>query len=244
MAAAGLSGDGLTRGIAVLDSRGLIVDDAGMDAYKKELAWPAALAHSLNLGQGRRNLLEVVNRYRPTVLIGASGQAGAFTADVMRCMARHIQRPVILPLSNPTSSCEAQPADIYSCTEGRALIATGSPFPDVSYAGRLLRVGQGNNAYVFPGVGLAILAAGLSQVDDDMFHAAARALAAAVTDAEIEAGLLYPPIGSLRSVSLRVARAVMTESAAGKDSARDVEQAINATIWEPVYPRYEFKAGR
>ena len=239
MAAAGLSGDDLRRGIAVLDSKGLIADDAGMDAYKKELAWPADMAEALGLGRGRRGLQDVIDAYRPTVLIGTSGQAGAFTAEVLKGMTRGAERPLILPLSNPTASCEAQPADIYAATEGRALVATGSPFPDVTYGGRKFRVGQGNNAYIFPGVGLAALAGGFAEVANDMFHAAARALAAAVTDEELQSGLLYPPISRLRNVSREVAVAVMTGSGAGRWSEGEARQVVARAMWEPIYPQYE-----
>ena len=239
MAAAGLRGDSLTLAIAVLDSKGLIVDDTPIDHYKKELAWPAAQAAALALGPGKRSLLDVVRKFQPTVLIGTSGQAGAFTDDVLTTMAANVEQPVILPLSNPTTSCEAHPTDIYACTEGRALVATGSPFPDVPYGNRRYRVGQGNNAYIFPAVGLAVLTAGLSQVDDRMFFAAAKALAAAVTDDELDAGLLYPAINRLRSVSRGVARAVMMATAGAAYSEKEADRAISAVMWEPVYPRYE-----
>lgn len=239
MAAEGLRGKGLALAIAVLDSKGLIVDDNRMDDYKKELAWPASQAQALGLSAATRSLLDVVNRYQPTVLIGVSGQAGAFTAEVLTTMARNVEHPVILPLSNPTTSCEAQPADIYACTAGRALVATGSPFPDVPFGDRRYRVGQGNNAYIFPGVGLALLTAGFAQVDDGMFFAAAKALASAVTDQELDAGLLYPSISRLRIVSRMVARAVMTTTRNGAWSDPEADRAIAAAMWEPQYPRYE-----
>ncbi len=238
MAAAGLGGGALRRAIAVLDSSGLIVDRPGMDAYKKELAWDSDIAASFGLGGVRRGLPELVEAYRPTVLIGTSGQAGAFAADVLKTMARHETRPLVLPLSNPTSICEATPAEIYAATGGRGLVATGSPFPDVRHGEHSYRVGQGNNAYIFPGVGLAVLAGGFARVTDAMFEAAARALAASVTDAELHAGLLYPPIARLRDVSRRVAQAVLTACAM---SSRDADAAIGRAMWEPVYCPYEYR---
>lgn len=236
MARAGVAAGAFQGAIAVLDSKGLIVDDAAsMDDYKRELAWPAAAAASAGLSRGRRGLADVVRALRPTVLVGTSGQRGAFTEDVVRAMAGAVDRPVILPLSNPTDSCEATPADLAAWTGGRALVATGSPFPDVEHQGRRQRVGQGNNAYIFPGVGLAVLAGALRGVPDGVFLDAAAALAGAVTDEEVASGLLYPPIARMRQVSRDVALAVLRSE--GFD-AGEAERLVNARAWEPAYERY------
>ena len=167
--------------VAALDSRGLIVDDEPQDVYKRELAWPAAVAAGFGLVRGHRTLQDVVERFHPTVLIGTSGQANAFSESVVRAMTKHCERPVILPLSNPTAHCEARPQDLYDWTAGRALVATGSPFGPVQHGGRQYRVGQGNNAFIFPAVGLAALAAGLVHIGDQRFSAAARALSQALS---------------------------------------------------------------
>ncbi len=227
--------------IAVLDSKGLIVDDGPMDAYKRELAWPAATAAAAGLVAGQRGLHEVVKRFRPTVLIGTSGQAGAFDEAVVRAVTAGCERPVILPLSNPTSNCEAVPADLFHWSGGRALVATGSPFEDVSHEGRSYRIGQGNNAYIFPGVGLAVLAAGLATVSDGAFFTAARALAHSVTDAELESGLLYPPMSRLREVSRHVARALLVSGAHGLPGleADEADRRISQLWWEPEYGEYD-----
>lgn len=226
--------------IAVLDSKGLIVDDDPMDDYKRELAWPAAVARSMGLEPGKRGLLEVVQRFRPTVLIGTSGQAGAFNEPVVRAMMAGCDRPVILPLSNPTSNCEASAADLYRWSGGRALVATGSPSDRICHGGQSYLVGQGNNAFIFPGVGLAALAAGLATISDSAFLVAARALAASVTAAEISSGLLYPPISRLREVSRHVARAVLRSRHHGLPGLTDeeAEQRIAAVWWEPEYRDY------
>ncbi len=227
--------------IAVLDSKGLIVDDGPMDAYKRELAWPAAAAADMGLVAGCRALHDVVEKFRPTVLIGTSGQAGAFTEPLVRAMAHYCDRPVILPLSNPTASSEACPKDIYMWTGGRALVATGSPFADVHHDGQCYRVGQGNNAFIFPGVGLAVLAAGLAEVGDPMFYAAARALAGLVTTEELAAGLLYPPIGKMRTISRQIAHAVLVSADKGMPAleAVEAEARVARTRWEPEYVEYE-----
>jgi malic enzyme len=240
MFAAGLRNEHLRRSIAVLDSKGLIADDTPMDSYKAELAWPAACANELGLDKGRRGLIDVVRRYRPTVLIGTSGQAGAFSEEVVTAMCGEADRPVILPLSNPTSICEACPADLYAWTRGRALVATGSPFGDVQWDGRRYQVAQGNNAYVFPGVGLGILAGRLGRATDEMFFAAAQALAAGVSRAELESGLLFPPISRLREVARAVAVAVIASGQ--RDAAVDMkalDAQIQEAMWLPEYSRYE-----
>lgn len=241
MAGRGLRGEGLRRAIATLDSKGLITDDTPMDAYKEELAWPASSASELGLASGKRDLLAVIEHYRPTVLIGTSGQPGAFSKAAVEMMAHSVDRPVILPLSNPTSNCEACPADLYQWTHGKALVATGSPFPDVVHDGRAYQVAQGNNAYIFPGVGLGVLTGGLRRVDDAMFLRSAEALASSVTREELESGLLFPPISRLREVAVAVAQAVMeqTPESGGRRDAVRLEDAIRAAMWEPVYPVYE-----
>jgi malic enzyme len=176
-ARAGLTGTDLTRALAVLDSHGLVVEGEGpAEDYRRELAWPSALAEASGLRPGH-DLLTVVRALHPTVLIGVSGATGAFTAAVVREMAAHVERPMIFPLSNPTSQAEASPEDVVQWTEGRALVATGSPFPSVVHAGRPHRIGQGNNVFVFPGVGLGALVAEAREVTDGMFRAAAESLA-------------------------------------------------------------------
>jgi len=230
--------------VAVLDRNGLIVDDGRIrDAYKRELAWPAALARRRGLdGNSGRSLHDVVRAYRPTVLIGLSGVAGSFDERVVREMAARVERPVIFPSSNPSSNSEAVPTDLYAWTEGRCLVATGSPYPDVEYAGRRIRVGQGNNVFVFPGLGLGALAVRAKRVTDRMTNAASKALAAQVTDAELAAGLLFPSVSRLRDVSFEVATAVAREAiregvAAHPDN--DIEHAVRTTAWEPTYPCFE-----
>ena len=140
-------------------------DRAIDDVYKREFAWPAALAEKKGLVKGGpRDLEAVVRALKPTVLIGTSGVPGAFTESVVRAMAAGVERPVILPLSNPTSRSEATPADLLEWTGGRALVATGSPFDPLVHEGRSIRIGQANNAFVFPGIGLGVLVSRSSAV--------------------------------------------------------------------------------
>jgi len=184
-------------------------------------------------------LLDVVTVAKPTVLIGVSGQANAFTEAVVREMARHTERPVIFPLSNPTSRSEAVPEKLLDWTDGRALIGTGSPFPPVVWNGREHRINQTNNSYIFPGVGLGVIAAGARRVSEGMFMAAAKALAAISPAIGNPEGRLLPDVGRLRSVSFAVAVAVARQAQAeGLAASRDdvaLTQRISSQIWEPVY---------
>jgi malate dehydrogenase (oxaloacetate-decarboxylating) len=239
-----LGRDEQMRTVAVLDRSGLLVNDAKiMDPYKRELAWTPELAAHYGLGDPRRRLLyDVVSGYRPTILIGVSGVGGAFDERVVLEMAAHVDRPVIFPSSNPSANCEAKPADLYAWTRGRCLVAAGSPFRDVEWGGRRFRVGQGNNVFIFPGLGLGALAARVRRVTDGMTNAASKALAAQVTEEERQAGLLFPAITRLRTVSERIALAVarqaVEEGSAGV-SGGELERLVEAERWEPVYPDYE-----
>jgi malate dehydrogenase (oxaloacetate-decarboxylating) len=186
-------------------------------------------------------LADVVNNVKPTVLIGAAGEPGLFTEAVVREMARHAPRPVILSLSNPSSRSEANPADLIRWTEGRALVATGSPFPNVSFQGRVLPIVQCNNSYIFPGVGLGVLAAGARHVTDEMFMAAARALADCSPTRSDPNGALLPPLANIRQVSRQIAWAVgakaQQQGLATATTPAELESKLEANWWEARYPR-------
>jgi len=237
----GLSRDPLVTAIANLDSHGLLVDDVEIaDAHKREFAWPRHLAERQGLGKDRpRDLLAVVKAVRPTVLIGTSGEPGTFTEGIVRAMAAEVARPVIFPMSNPTSKTEAKPVDIMNWTGGRALVATGSPFDPVVFGGRTIAIGQGNNAFVFPGMGLGVLVSGAREVTDKMFAAAADRLASAVREEDLLAGMLFPPVSHIRTVTVQVAEAVVRqarEDGVGKDIPDSrIPKAVAAAMWEPDY---------
>jgi malic enzyme len=238
---AGLNGDALLRALALVDVDGLVVDSDV--EYRRSLSWPSALAEAAGLPTDRRDLLSVVRALRPTALLGASGAPGLFTEAVIREMARHVARPLVFPLSNPTSKAEAVPSDVLAWTEGRALVATGSPFGAVEYRGRTVRVGQANNVFVFPGVGLGALVSEAREVTDAMFAAAAEALAAEVAESDLREGALYPPVASLRRVTARVAAAVVREArdrGLGQPlSDAQIPAAVAGAMWEPAYPAIE-----
>jgi malic enzyme len=238
---AGLSGDDLTRAIANIDTEGLVVDDRPIrDEHKREFAWPAWQAEWFGLGKGeRRDLLAVVRALHPTMLIGTSGEPGTFTEEVVREMAAHVARPLVFPMSNPTSNSEAVPADIIRWTEGRALIATGSPFDPVPWQARAITIGQGNNAFIFPGIGLGVLVSEAREVTEAMFAAAARQLAVSVSDTELAAGSLFPSVRDIRRVTLGIAAAVVREareSGLGRFiEDAEVEAEVARAMWEPAY---------
>jgi len=242
LAAGGLSEAEAVARLWMVDRPGLVRrGSAGLQPFQARYARPEAeLAGWRRDEAGEVSLLEVVERVRPTTLIGASGQAGAFPEDVVRAAARHVERPVILPLSNPTSRSEATPADLLAWTDGRALVAAGSPFPDVNlHGGRTVRVAQCNNAYIFPGVGQGVVAAGARRVTDAMFLAAARALAECAGAGSDPDGGLLPPLEKIAEVSRAVAFAVGAEAIRQGHAAVADEAELNDRLdrgwWEPRY---------
>jgi malic enzyme len=244
---AGVDAAEIRRSIVLLDSKGLLGRERpGLDADKHDFAHGAAELDEMGLEAGA-DLLTVVNAVHPSVLIGTTATPNTFTEPVIRAMAESCPRPIILPLSNPTSRCEATPAQVLEWTDGRALIATGSPFDPVVVDGQTRQVGQANNAFIFPGVGLAAIVAEARRVDDSQFLVAARTLAGLVSDERLAEGALYPPISDLRAVSREIAVAVtcsfgtlgglpLSPCEHGRaEAARTVEQAM----WWPEYPAYE-----
>jgi malate dehydrogenase (oxaloacetate-decarboxylating) len=191
---------------------------------------------------GPIGLGDVVANAKPTVLIGTSGQAHAFTETAVRTMAAETSRPVIFPLSNPTERSEATPADLIAWTDGRAVIGTGSPFPPTVRDGRPFRIDQTNNAYVYPGIGLGAIVVDASRISDGMFLAAARAIAALSPARRDPAANLLPPLADIRSVSFQVAIAVAKQAEAEglvpRVSDQDLDEAVRAKMWEPVYATY------
>jgi malate dehydrogenase (oxaloacetate-decarboxylating) len=201
-----------------------------------------ALAH-WNLGNPSRiTLLDVIYNAKPTALIGVSAQTGAFTESVVRAMAKHNKRPIIFPLSNPSSCAEAMPADIERWSEGRAIIGAGSPFPPITRNGKPFSVDQSNNSYIFPGVGLGAIATHAKRITDKMFMAAAKALAEMSPARTNPEANLLPRVTELREVAIAVAIAVGRQAhAEGLTSGVDadgIEDAVRAKMWTPRYLPY------
>ncbi len=231
-----------------VDRYGLLVENGkgiqpGQELFENK---PSDLA-GWKLSAGEEiSLLDVVRNAQPTVLIGVSGQPGAFTEEVVREMAKHTDRPVIFPLSNPTSRAEATPENLLKWTDGRALVGTGSPFDPVEIGGKLVEITQTNNSYIFPGLALGILASRATRVSDAMIMASAKALAALSPTRMDRNASLLPPIADSRKVALVVAEAVgkqaMVEGIAKVMDVTDVEalkNELHAYAWDPVYLPYE-----
>ena len=242
----GLSEAEASRRFYAIDKNGLLVEGmADIRPAQRPIVQPRAAITNWKLeNDDHVSLLDVVRNAKPTTLIGVSGQAGAFTEEVIRAMAASVERPVIFPLSNPTSCSEATPADLLKWAEGRALIGTGSPFAAVNWNGREVPIDQTNNSYIFPGMGLGILSVDARRVTDTMFMSAAKCLAELSPARRTKSGRLLPPVSELRSVSFAVAKAValqaIKDGVAGPLDEQTLESRIRANVWEPVYFPYRF----
>jgi malate dehydrogenase (oxaloacetate-decarboxylating) len=224
----------------LVDRQGLLDDGMeGLQPFQRKLAQPRERVIGWRPSEDQPiGLAQVVQNAHPTILIGVSGQPHTFTEDAIRAMARHTERPIVFPLSNPTSRVEATPAELIAWTDGRALIATGSPFEDVEYGGRRHPIAQCNNSYVFPGIGLGVRAVRARRVSDAMFMAAARALADVAPARRERDGALLPPLSEsrrvARTIAVAVAEAARREGLADP-AAGDVESLIDAKVWQPRY---------
>lgn len=239
----GLSPEEATARIWLVDRAGLVTDDmTGLPDYQRAYARPAAEAAGWQRSsRGAVELLEVVRRARPTVLIGTSTNHGAFTREVVEAVSAGVERPIILPLSNPTERIEAMPEDVVAWSRGKALVATGIPVAPFDYEGTTFTIGQGNNALLYPGLGLGVIVSGASRVTDGMLLAAAQAVAGQVDPTEPGASLL-PPVENLRASSATVAVAVARQAQAdgvATASHDNLIQAVQDAMWQPVYGNLE-----
>ena len=219
----------------MVDSRGLVATtrESGLEKHKIPYARDEAPA---------AELIEVVKRVKPTILIGASGQAHTFTEDVVKTMHKHCEQPIIFALSNPTTKAECTAEEAYHWTHGAAIFASGSPFPAVRLNGKVFVPGQGNNMFIFPGVGLGAVVCGASKVTDEMFFTAAKTLAHMVTEEELNAGTIYPDLGKIRQISLAIAAAVCRlawdQGLAQYPEPDDIRQYVRDCMYHPDYRPY------
>jgi malate dehydrogenase (oxaloacetate-decarboxylating) len=241
---AGLSAEEARSRIYPIDIDGLIVDDRPkLDPAQKPFARPAHQIQSWRHSGDAITLHDVIRNAHPTVLIGVSGQPGAFTLEIIRDMAAHTERPIIFPLSNPTSRSEATPHDLIHWTEGRALIGTGSPFPPVHYNGQTMRIAQTNNAFIFPGLALGIIASRARFVTDAMIKAATTELIRHLPTQRDPNACMLPPISAARELSRHIAAAVgrqaLAEGLAQIPNEQTLLAEIEANFWVPAYEPYE-----
>ena len=241
MRADGASEGTVRRAIFALDSQGLLHDGRTMDEpHKRELALPRDIMAECGMDPNATlTPLDVIRAVKPTILVGATARAGTFTQGMIETMARSVERPIVLPLSNPTSKAECTPEQAIRWSDGRAIVATGSPFADVEYAGRRHVVGQANNVFIFPGVGLAVAIAEAREVTTEMFHIASATLARLVSQERLDVGAIYPHQSELRRVSFEIACAVVRYASEQNLGRRidpdDVEATVRAAMWEPSY---------
>ncbi len=230
--------------VFMVDRNGLLIDSMDdLVFFQQPLAQKATALGDWDVQNANRiELLEVVKNAKPTILIGVSGQPGLFSEAVIKEMALHCEHPVVLPLSNPTSRVEATPKNIINWTQGKAIVATGSPFKPVEFDAQVHEIAQCNNSYIFPGIGLGVLATNASKVTDNMLMASSRALADCSPKVQDPNAPLLPPLVDIREVSKKIAKAVaqqaMEDGVALEHSEEAINTAIEANFWEPEYRDY------
>jgi malate dehydrogenase (oxaloacetate-decarboxylating)(NADP+) len=217
-----------------VDSKGLVVKNrADLVEHKRPYAHDHAPIS---------DFLQAVESLKPTAIIGVSGMPRTFTKPVVEAMARLNRRPIVFALSNPTSKAECTAEEAYTWSEGRAVYASGSPFPPVTYDGKTFVPGQGNNAYIFPGVGLGVIASEAARVTDEMFFVAAKKLADLVTKDDLAQGRIYPSLARIREVSAVIATAVaevaFKQSLTTMNRPADLSAHIKAQMYDPNYEEY------
>jgi malic enzyme len=246
---AGLSRDEARRRICTVDSLGLVTEARpALEDFKAAYARPAAeVATYACCNRAHITLEETIRNFAPTILVGTSGTGGLFTETVVRAMAAVNERPVVFPLSNPTSKSECTAEQAIQWSDGRAIVATGSPFDPVVHRGQTHRIGQGNNAFIFPGVGLGLWAGRVRRVTDAMFLDAAKALADLVSPTDLQQGAVYPSLTRIRDCSHAVACAVIRRAIADGYASPDIlaglEDAVHSAMWFPEYRPVRFKCG-
>ncbi|MEM8976987.1 MAG: NAD-dependent malic enzyme [Pseudomonadota bacterium] len=236
----GLSDTEARERIYMVDRNGLLTDAmTDLLPFQKRIVQP--LKKVGNWSDGKISLLEVIKQAKPNILVGVSGQAGLFSEEIIREVAANVDHPVVLPLSNPTSRIEAVPADVIRWSDGHAIVATGSPFDPVVYKGQTHRIAQCNNSYIFPGMGLGVLATGARRVTDGMFMSAAEALAELSPAKSDQTASLLPDVANIRQVSkaiaLAVGRQAQLDGVAPKTTEDELMAAIDAKFWTPQYEK-------
>ncbi|MBD2797865.1 NAD-dependent malic enzyme [Xenorhabdus sp. 18] len=244
MKSEGLSDEQARARVFMVDRFGLLTDKLpNLLDFQSALVQKSTALQSWDVTNDSLSLMDVVRNAKPTVLIGVSGQSGLFSEEIIREMHKHCERPIVMPLSNPTSRVEARPEDIINWTDGQALVATGSPFAPVQYDGQEYPIAQCNNSYIFPGIGLGVIASGAKRVTDDMLMAASRTLADCSPLAQTGSGPLLPLIDDIQDVSRKIAKEVakkaQIQGVAVVTSEDALDEAIERNFWKPEYRIYK-----
>nr|CCC53078.1 putative malic enzyme [Trypanosoma vivax Y486] len=233
------------KAVYLIDTKGLVTTTRGDTLAAHKVSW-ARTDITAEQSNSLRTLLDVVKFVKPTALIGLGGTGGVFTEEVVRCVMQNTPRPIILPLSNPTSKAEIIPEDAYKWTDGAAIVASGSPFPPTTLNGRTYKPSQGNNLYVFPGIGLGCALAQPSYIPDDLLVAASQSLNDLVSKEDLQMGNLYPPLEEIHNVSANIATDVILEAQRLKIDANtalprtrpELLEYVRRSMWNPVYPAH------
>jgi malate dehydrogenase (oxaloacetate-decarboxylating) len=239
----GLTEEAARTRIFMVDKAGLLTKSMnGLYDFQQRLAQFDNAINSWSLGTDAISLEEVVEHARPTILIGVSGQPGLFTEELIKSMQQHCEMPIIFPLSNPSSRVEAQPADLIDWTAGQAIIATGSPFDPIEYQGRKFVISQCNNSYIFPGIGLAVVAGGISRISNEMMMVASEVLAKNSPLSTDNTSALLPPLSAVRELSKAIAYAVIRvaqeQGLAAETTQEALKEAVEANSWTAGYREY------
>ena len=222
--------------IAIMDSRGLVTDRREVDNYKKSFSKKINIYEDWDVEDiNDITLIEVIKNFTPTVLIGTSGQPGHFNEVIIKEMSKNTDRPIIFPLSNPNSNSEATPQEIYKYSQGKAIVATGSPYESFMYDGNIISIGQGNNFFIFPGVGLGAILSNGDYISDSVFTEAAYTLSRMTSKDLIKKGTVYPSFRSIRDISANIALSTANQIAEEQGTKEFTLDEIKLKMWKPVY---------
>ena len=226
--------------IAIMDSRGLVTDRREVDNYKKSFSKKINIYEDWDVEDiNDISLIEVIKNFMPTVLIGTSGQQGHFNEMIIKQMSKNTDQPIIFPLSNPNSNSEATPQEIYKYSKGKAIVATGSPFDSFMYDGNIISIGQGNNFFIFPGVGLGAILSKGDYINDSVFTEAAYTLSKMTSEDLIKKGTVYPSFKEIRDISANIALSTANQIADEQGTKQFTLQEIKSKMWKPVYHNIE-----
>jgi malate dehydrogenase (oxaloacetate-decarboxylating)(NADP+) len=234
MASRGVDAEDARKAFYLIDTKGLVTNNRGDKLQAHKIPWART-----DQTEQIKDLIDIVKKFKPTAMIGLSGTPNVFTEEIVKEMAKHTTRPIIFPLSNPTSKAECSAEQAYKWTDGKAIFAAGSPFAPVTLNGTVYTPGQGNNMYIFPGLGMGSFLSRATEISDEMILTAAETLVDCVTDEMLAAGSIYPPLNMIRDISLKIAVRVMEKAQeqglSGIPYPPDLSQFVAQNMWSPTY---------